>query len=55
MYGDYGYMEEGKLGKAYNVRLLKRLAHYARPYKKIISIALLLTIMITPSSGIPGP
>ena len=47
MYGDYGYMEEGQLGKAYNVRLLKRLAHYALPYKKMISFALLLTIMIT--------
>ncbi len=47
MYGEYGYMEEGPLGKAYNLRLLKRLAHYARPYKKIISLALFLTIMIT--------
>ena len=47
MYGDYGYMEEGKLGKAYNFRLLKRLAHYARPYRKIISYALLLTVLIT--------
>lgn len=47
MHGEYGYMEEGPLGKAYNFRLLKRLFHYARPYKKIISVALFLTILIT--------
>ena len=47
MRGEYGYMEEGPLGKAYNFRLLKRLSHYARPYKKIISLALLLIIIIT--------
>ncbi|MGD2126400.1 MAG: ABC transporter ATP-binding protein [Desulfobacteraceae bacterium] len=47
MYGEYGYMEEGQLGKPYNFRLLKRLAHYAFPYKKIITLALFLTILIT--------
>ncbi|MCK5204208.1 MAG: hypothetical protein KAR15_10060, partial [Desulfobacterales bacterium] len=47
MYGEYGYMEEGSLGKAYNLRLLRRLAHYANPYKKMISTAIFLTIMIT--------
>ena len=47
MYGEYGYMEEGRLGKPFNFRLLKRLAHYATPYKKIISLALSLTILIT--------
>ena len=47
MYGDYGYMEEGQLGKAYNVRILRRLAHYAVPYKRMIVAALFLTIMIT--------
>ncbi|MCJ7594828.1 MAG: hypothetical protein MUO52_08680, partial [Desulfobacterales bacterium] len=47
MYGEYGYMEEGQLGKPYDFRLLKRLARYALPYKKIISMALFLTIMIT--------
>jgi ABC-type multidrug transport system fused ATPase/permease subunit len=47
MWGDYGYMEEGHLGKPYNFRLLRRLAHYARPYVKIISSALFLTILIT--------
>jgi ABC-type multidrug transport system fused ATPase/permease subunit len=47
MYGEYGYMEEGSLGKAYNLRLLRRLAHYASPYKKMIFTAIFLTIMIT--------
>ena len=46
MFGDYGYMEEGKLGKPYNLRLLKRLAVYAIPYKKTISTVLFLTILI---------
>ena len=40
-------MEEGHLGKPYNFRLLKRLAHYAIPYKKIILLILSLTILIT--------
>jgi len=47
MYGDYGYMEEGKLGKPYDFRLLKRLSCYALPYKKTFATALLLTILIT--------
>jgi ATP-binding cassette subfamily B multidrug efflux pump len=40
-------MEEGQLGKPYNLRLLRRLAHYAFPYKKVIALALFLTILIT--------
>ena len=47
MWGDYGYMEEGPLGKPYNVRLLRRLFHYARPYKKVIAVGLGLSILIT--------
>jgi ATP-binding cassette subfamily B multidrug efflux pump len=47
VYGEYGYMEEGKLGKPYDLRLLRRLAPYTFPYKKIIISALLLTLMIT--------
>jgi len=46
MWGDYGYMEEGPLGKPYNLMLLKRLARYAIPYKKVISLGLLLSILI---------
>jgi ATP-binding cassette subfamily B multidrug efflux pump len=47
MYGEYGYMEEGKLGKPYDFRLLLRLFRYALPYKKTIAIALFLTMLIT--------
>jgi ATP-binding cassette subfamily B multidrug efflux pump len=47
MYGEYGYMEEGKLGKAYDHRLLRRLAPYTFRYKKLVISALLLTLMIT--------
>jgi ABC-type multidrug transport system fused ATPase/permease subunit len=47
MWGDYGYMEEGPLGKPYNVKLLRRLARYALPYKKMISLGLCLSILIT--------
>ena len=47
MFGEYGYMEEGHLGKPYNLKLLRRLGQYAFPYKKIISLALFLSILIT--------
>jgi ATP-binding cassette subfamily B protein len=29
---DYGYFEEDQLGKPYNLRLLRRLFPYVRPY-----------------------
>ena len=47
MFGEYGYMEEGQLGKPYNFKLLKRLSKYAFPYRKTILTALFLTILIT--------
>ena len=47
MLWDYGYMEEGELGKPYNLRLLKRLLGYASPYKKIMILALVLSVVIT--------
>ena len=47
MHGDYGYIEEGQLGRPYNVRLLKRLASYAVPYRRIIFFCLLLAILVT--------
>jgi ATP-binding cassette subfamily B multidrug efflux pump len=46
MFGDYGYAEEGKLGKPYNWRILKRLARYALPYRKTIVAGLFLSILI---------
>jgi ABC-type multidrug transport system fused ATPase/permease subunit len=47
MIGEYGYMEEGKLGKPYDLRLLRRLTRYAYPYRKAILLALVLTMLIT--------
>jgi ATP-binding cassette, subfamily B, multidrug efflux pump len=47
MQADFGYMEEGKLGKPYNLRLLKRLGEYAVPYWKIIVLALTVAVAIT--------
>lgn len=47
MHRDYGHPEEGEPGKVHNLTLLKRLAHYAFPYKKSILKALLITVLIT--------
>ena len=47
MFGDFGYAEEGQLGKPYNLKLLKRLATYAFPYKKTVAAGLLFSILIT--------
>ncbi len=47
MYGEYGYMEEGRLGKPYNVRLLRRLLPFARPFARTIVWTLLLTLAVT--------
>ena len=47
MHGEYGYMEEGQLGKPYNLRLLKRLTPFSVPHLRIILLALLLTIIGT--------
>jgi len=47
MYGEYGYMEEGELGRPYNLSLLKRLAKHAFPYKKRILLGLSLSLFIT--------
>ena len=46
MMGEYGYAEEGKLGKPYNLKLLKRLARFASPYGKLIAAGLLLSILV---------
>jgi ATP-binding cassette, subfamily B, multidrug efflux pump len=47
MNGDFGYMEEGRLGRAYDFRLLKRLGIYAVPYKKTILTCLIIAISLT--------
>jgi len=46
MMGEYGYGEEGKLGKPYNLKLMKRLARFARPYTQKVVAGLLLSILV---------
>ena len=47
MFGEYGYMEEGALGKPYNFRLLKRLLPYTIPYRKTVLTSLCLILLLT--------
>jgi len=44
MYSDFGYMEEGKLGKAYDLKLMARLGVFLRPYWALISLSLLFVL-----------
>jgi ATP-binding cassette, subfamily B, multidrug efflux pump len=45
--GEYGYMEEGRLGRPTDHRLLRRLSVYAKPYWRKIGLAFLLSLLIT--------
>ncbi len=47
MQPDFGYFEEEKLGKPYDVKLLSRLYPYARPYKVMLFWSIILVICIT--------
>jgi ATP-binding cassette subfamily B protein len=47
MQSDYGYFEETKLGKPYDVRLLKRLYPFARPYRTYLIASIGLVLLIT--------
>jgi len=47
MQPDYGYFEETRLGKPYDVRLLKRLLPFIYPYKIFILFSIFLIIGIT--------
>jgi ATP-binding cassette subfamily B protein len=47
MRSDYGYSEENHLGKPYDLRLLKRLWPFIRPYRKLLAGSLLLVVAIT--------
>jgi len=47
MQPDYGYFEETRLGKPYDVRLLKRLLPFIYPYKILILLSIFLVIGIT--------
>jgi ABC-type multidrug transport system fused ATPase/permease subunit len=46
MYPDFGYMEEGKLGKAYDLRLMVRLGTFLKPYWVLMSLSLLFVLIM---------
>jgi ATP-binding cassette, subfamily B, multidrug efflux pump len=47
MHPDYGYFEETRLGKPYDVKLLKRLYPFIRSYRKLILYSIVLIVGIT--------
>ncbi|MBW2661236.1 MAG: ABC transporter ATP-binding protein [Deltaproteobacteria bacterium] len=47
MRADFGYFEEKKLGKPYDVKLLKRLYPFILPYKILFAGSILLVVFIT--------
>jgi len=46
MYTDFGYMEEGKLGKPYDLRLMARLGGFLKPYWKLIALSLFFVMVM---------
>ncbi|HEV3218627.1 MAG TPA: ABC transporter ATP-binding protein [Candidatus Acidoferrales bacterium] len=42
------FREEEALGKAYDARLVQRLAQYLRPYKVLVFVALAVTLLVAP-------
>ena len=47
MQPDHGYFEEKKLGRTYDVRLLKRLSPFIRPYRALLLASIGLVLLIT--------
>jgi ATP-binding cassette subfamily B protein len=47
MQHDHGYFEESKLGKTYDVKLLKRLYPFTRPYRLLLFGSIALVLLIT--------
>ena len=47
MHIDYGHFEEKHLGKPYDVKLLKRLYPYTKPYKLMLLSSIVLIVLIT--------
>jgi ATP-binding cassette subfamily B protein len=45
--------EEDALGKAYDARLMKRLLKYLKPYKRLVAVGLLLTLILAGLDLIP--
>jgi hypothetical protein len=46
MYTDFGYMEEGKLGKPYDLKLMARLGGSLRPYWALMALSLLFVLIM---------
>ena len=46
MYADFGYMEEGKLGKPYDLKLMARLGGFLRPYWRLMAFSLFFIMII---------
>jgi ABC-type multidrug transport system fused ATPase/permease subunit len=46
MYADFGYMEEGKLGKPYDLKLMARLGGFLRPYWRLMALSLLFIMIL---------
>jgi ATP-binding cassette, subfamily B, multidrug efflux pump len=47
MQNDFGYFEEDKLGKPYDIKLLKRLYPFSKPYRYLLFASVLLVVFIT--------
>jgi len=46
MYTDFGYMEEGKLGKPYDLKLMARLGGFLKPYWKLMGLSLVFVLIM---------
>ncbi len=46
MHTDFGYMEEGKLGKPYDLKLMARLGGFLRPYWRLMALSLLFVLIM---------
>jgi ABC-type multidrug transport system fused ATPase/permease subunit len=47
MYPDFGYMEEGKLGKPYDLKLMARLWRFIQPHWPLMAFSLLFILIMT--------
>jgi ATP-binding cassette, subfamily B, multidrug efflux pump len=44
---NFGYFEEDKLGKPYDLKLLKRLYPFSKPYRYLLFVSVILVVFIT--------
>ena len=47
MHSDFGYSEEKRLGKPYDLKMLGRLYPFARPYRRLFLYSIVLVVAIT--------